>query len=136
MYSFGKRSVSRHHWWHLLLHWKHFKLGKQMAAVMSTPLLKIKYLDKSFIIVMVLSEPMMLFLLLSICFIFFVGTQIVCQTKLQSTSFTIHILVKELNHIYYILHNPIYHNLIFYICLDVHSHQVLPSPLSWFDPKF
>jgi len=32
---------------------------------------------------------MMLFLLLSICFIFFVGTQIVCQKKLQSTSFTI-----------------------------------------------
>ena len=39
---------------------KTFQLGKQMAAVMSTLLLKIKYLDKSFIIVMVLSEPMAL----------------------------------------------------------------------------
>ena len=46
--------------WGLLPHWKHFKLGKQMAAVMLTLLLKIKYLDKSFIIVMVLSEPMAL----------------------------------------------------------------------------
>ena len=42
--------------WGLLPHWKHFKLGKQMAAVMLTLLLKIKYLDQSFIIVMVLSE--------------------------------------------------------------------------------
>ena len=54
-----------------------------MAAVMLTLLLKIKYLDQSFIIVMVLSEPWP-FRHDAVSadehlFYIFVGTQIVCQ---------------------------------------------------------